>query len=309
MNKNSKIYIAGHKGLVGSALVRFLKEDGYTNLIFKNKDELDLTSYVAVEKFFSDEKPEYVFLAAAKVGGIFANDKYPANFIRDNLLIETNVIDNAYKNGVKKLLFLGSSCIYPKMAEQPIKEEYFMTGILEPTNEAYAIAKIAGIKMCQAYSKQYGTNYISVMPTNLYGENDNFDLETSHVLPAIIRKFDDAKINGYKEVALWGSGNPKREFLCVDDLADACVFLMNNYDSSEIINIGTGEDLSIKELAEIIKNVVGFEGNIVWDSSKPDGTMRKLLDVSKIQSLGWKHKISLADGIQETYEWYKANKV
>lgn len=309
ISKEAKIYIAGHNGLVGSALVRALKEEGYSNIITKDRSELDLTSYSQVEKFFTDEKPEYVFLAAAKVGGILANDKYPADFIKDNLLIETNIIDNAYKAGVKKLLFLGSSCIYPKNAPQPIKEEYFMTGALEPTNEAYAIAKIAGITMCQSYNKQYGTNFISVMPTNLYGQNDNFDLESSHVLPAMIRKFDDAKKSNATAVTLWGTGTPRREFLNVDDLALACLFLMNNYDNSEIINIGTGEDVSIFELANLVKSSVGYNGEIVWDTSKPDGTSRKLLDVSKLHSLGWKHSIEFVDGIKSTYQWYKENNI
>lgn len=309
MDKNAKIYIAGHKGLVGSALVRGLNKQGYNNLIVKTREELDLLSQNAVKDFFEKERPEYVFLAAAKVGGILANDTYPADFIRDNLIIETNLIDSAYKNGTKKLLFLGSSCVYPKNCPQPIKEEYLLTGELESTNKAYALAKIAGIVMCQSYSKQYGMKTISVMPTNLYGENDNFDLQTSHVLPALIRKFHDAKINGDSEVILWGSGSPKREFLYVDDLADACVFLMNNYDSSEIINIGTGEDLSILDLASMVKECVGYEGRIVWDSSRPDGTMRKLLDVSKIRSIGWKHNINLSEGIKMTYKWYKGNKI
>jgi len=307
MQKDSKIYVAGHGGLVGSALVRELEKQGYKNIVTKTREELDLTSQVAVSNFFMTEKPDYVFLAAAKVGGIFANDTYPADFIRDNLMIETNVIDSAYKNNVKKLLFLGSSCIYPKLALQPLKEEYLLTGELESTNKAYAVAKIVGIVMCQSYNKQYGTNFISVMPTNLYGEGDNFDLENSHVLPAMIRKFDDAKKSNSKEVTLWGTGNPKREFLYVDDLANACLFLMNNYDSSEIINIGTGEDLSILELANVVKEIVGYQGNIVWDSLKPDGAPRKLLDVSKIQSLGWKHSVSLREGIKRSYEWYKAN--
>ena len=308
MDKNAKIYIAGHRGLVGSAIVRELQKNGYTNIITKSHSELDLKSQIETEKFFSIEKPEYVFLAAAKVGGILANNIYPADFIRDNLMIETNVIDSAYKNKVKKLLFLGSSCVYPKSAPQPIKEEYLLTGELEPTNKAYALAKIAGIVMCQSYNKQYGVNFISVMPTNLYGEGDNFDLENSHVLPAMIRKFDDAKKNNAKEIVLWGTGKPKREFLYVDDLASACIFLMNNYDNSEIINIGTGEDLSILELANMVKEITEYEGNIVWDSSKPDGTPRKLLDVSKIKSLGWKHSINLKEGIKRTYEWYKTNR-
>lgn len=307
MNKDSKIYIAGHRGLVGSALLRELKKEGYNNIITKTHTELDLTSQANVMKFFQEEKPEYVFLAAAKVGGIVANSKYPASFIGENLMIETNVIDASYRNNVKKLLFLGSSCIYPRMAPQPIKEEYLLTGELEPTNKAYAVAKIAGIIMCQSYAKEYGMNAISVMPTNLYGENDNFDLENSHVLPAMIRKFDDALSNNLKEVVLWGSGSPKREFLHVDDLASACIFLMNNYSSPEIINIGTGEDLSILELANTIKEYVGYKGNIVWDSSKPDGTLRKLLDVSKLKALGWSPKIKLNDGIKRTYEWYKEN--
>jgi len=308
MEKNSKIYVAGHRGLVGSAIFRELQKNGYINIITRNHTDLDLTSQISVEEFFSKEKPEYVFLAAAKVGGIVANDKYSAEFIKNNLMIETNVIDFAYKNKVKKLLFLGSSCVYPKNCPQPIKEEYLMTGELESTNRAYAIAKIAGITMCQSYNKQYGTNFISVMPTNLYGENDNFDLENSHVLPALIRKFDDAKNNNAKEVGLWGTGNPKREFLYVDDLANVCVFLMNNYNDSEIINIGVGEDLSILELANMVKEIVGYEGEIVWDKSKPDGTLRKLLDISKIKSLGWKPNVSLEDGIKKTYDWYKENK-
>lgn len=307
MDKNAKIYVAGHNGLVGSAILRELQKNGYFNLLTKTRKELDLTRQDLVESFFDKENPEYVFLAAAKVGGILANDNYPADFIRENLTIETNIINSAYKNKVKKLLFLGSSCIYPKDSPQPIKEEYLLTGELEQTNKAYAIAKIAGIIMCQSYNKQYGTNFISAMPTNLYGEGDNFDLENSHVLPAMIRKFDDAKKNNLKEVILWGTGTPKREFLYVDDLAEACLFLMNNYNSSEIINIGTGEDLSILELANLIKDVVGYKGNIVWDSSKPDGTPRKLLDVSKIHSLSWKHSISLKDGIKKTYSWYKDN--
>ncbi len=307
MDKNAKIYVAGHGGLVGSAIVRELKKEGYQNILTKTREELDLTSQIEVEKFFIAENPEYVFLAAAKVGGILANDTFPADFIRDNLMIETNVIDCSYKHKIKKLLFLGSSCIYPKLALQPIKEEYLLTGELEPTNKSYAVAKIAGIVMCQSYNKQYGTNFISVMPTNLYGEGDNFDLENSHVLPAMIRKFDDAKKSDSKEVVLWGSGQPKREFLYVDDLANACVFLMNYYDNSEIINIGTGTDVSIFELANMVKEVTEYKGNIVWDSSKPDGTPRKLLDVSKIKSLGWHPEVELRDGIQKTYLWYLHN--
>src|SRR3989344_537492 len=307
MEKNSKIYVAGHTGLVGSAIVRELERQGYENIVIKTREELDLTQQRRVENFFEKERPEYVFLAAAKVGGILANDKYSADFIRDNLAIETNVIDSAYKNDVKKMLFLGSSCVYPKNSPQPIKEEYLLTGELEVTNKAYAVAKIAGIIMCQSYNKQYGTNFISVMPTNLYGENDNFDLESSHVIPAMIRKFNDAKRNNAREVMLWGTGSPKREFLYVDDLANACVFLMNNYDSGDIINIGMGKDISILELAKMVKEIVGYEGSIVWDSSKPDGTPRKLLDISKIKSLGWSPKVSLADGIKKTYVWYKNN--
>ena len=307
MDKNAKIYVAGHNGLVGSAVVRALKRTGYNNLILKTRKELDLTNQVEVKQFFVNAKPEYVFLAAAKVGGILANDTYSADFIRDNLLIETNIIDSAHQAGVKKLIFLGSSCVYPKLAPQPIKEEYLLTGELEVTNKAYAIAKIAGIIMCQSYAKQHGMRAISVMPTNLYGEGDNFDLETSHVLPAMIRKFHDAKIGNKSEVILWGTGLPKREFLYIDDLAEACVFLMNQYNDTSIINIGTGEDLSVKELAEMVKKLVGYTGKIVWDKNKPDGTPRKLLDVSKIKSLGWQPKIGLEEGIQKTYEWYKAN--
>jgi GDP-L-fucose synthase len=307
MQKDSKIFVAGHKGLVGSAILRALKNDGYANIITRSRAELDLLDQKAVRVFFETEKPEYVFLAAAKVGGILANRDMPAGFIYENLVIQTNVIDSAYRSGTAKLLFLGSSCIYPKLADQPIKEEYLMTGLLEPTNEAYGIAKIAGIAMCQSYNKQYGTNYISLMPTNLYGENDNFDLENSHVLPAMIRKFHDAKSAGMQEMTLWGTGTPKREFLHVDDLAQASIFLMNTYADSSIVNVGTGEDVSIKELAETVKAIVGYEGKIVWDSAKPDGTPRKLLDVSKIHSLGWKHTISLNEGIKKTYEWFLEN--
>lgn len=304
MDKSSKIYIAGHKGLVGSAIVRILEQNGYSNLVYKSSNELDLTQENQVYKFFEEEKPEYVFLAAAKVGGIHANNTYPADFLFQNLKIQNNVIDAAYRNNVKKLLFLGSSCIYPKLCSQPIKEEYLLTGALELTNDAYAIAKIAGIKMCQAYNKQHGTNFISVMPTNLYGSNDNFDLENSHVLPALIRKFHEAKEQKKPEVEIWGTGTPRREFLYVDDLADACLYLMNNYNSSEIVNIGTGEDVTISELAEIVKNITDFEGKLIFDTSKPDGTPRKLLDVSKLHSLGWKHKVSLEVGINLAYKWY-----
>lgn len=305
MNKNSKIYIAGHNGLVGSALVRKLQSEGFSNLILHTRQELDLLDQNAVADFFATERPEYVFLAAAKVGGILANQNNKADFIYENLQIQNNIIFNAKEFKVKKLLFLGSSCIYPKNCPQPIKEEYLMTGPLEETNDAYAIAKIAGIKMCQSFNAQYGTNFISVMPTNLYGPNDNFDLTSSHVLPALIRKFHDAKINHSNSVICWGTGAPKREFLHVDDLADACLFLMNNYNESEIVNIGTGEDLSIKELTELIQAKTGFSGKIEWDSSKPDGTARKLLNVDKLHKLGWKHQISLKDGINDTYKWFK----
>lgn len=309
METTSKIYVAGHRGLVGSAVVRALKSQGYDNLVLKTREELDLTDQKAVEDFFVSEKPEYVFLAAAKVGGIMANNTYSADFIYQNLTIETNVIHQAYKNNVKKLLFLGSSCIYPKNCPQPIKEEYLLSGELEPTNKPYAVAKIAGIIACQSYNRQYGTNFISVMPTNLYGPNDNFDFENSHVLPALIRKFHEAKLKEKNEVVLWGTGNPKREFLHVDDLADACVFLMKNYDDSEIVNIGIGEDISIKELAEIIKNITGFSGKIVWDATKPDGVARKLLDVSKIHQLSWRHKIGMEEGIKATHQWFVENQI
>lgn len=308
MDKNAKIYVAGHTGLVGSALVRELKKNGYNNILTRTHAELDLTKQSEVENFFGKELPEYVFLAAAKVGGILANDKYSADFIKDNLVIETNIIDSAHKAGVKKLLFLGSACVYPKVTQQPIKEEYLLTGELEPTNKAYAIAKIAGIVMCQSYHKQYGANFISVMPTNLYGEGDNFDLQNSHVIPAMIRKFHEAKENNLKEVVLWGSGSPTREFLYVDDLASACLFLMNNYNDPEIINIGIGEDMSIAELANMVKRVVGYEGSIVWDTTRPDGTPRRLLDVSKIKALGWNPEVSLPEGLQRAYVWYKENK-
>lgn len=307
MRKESKIYVAGHRGLVGSAIVRKLKEKGFENLILKTHEKLDLLDQKAVEGFFDSEKPEYVFLAAAKVGGILANKTKKADFIYENLQIQNNIIGSAWRSGVKKLLFLGSSCIYPKMCPQPIKEEYLMTGPLEETNDAYAIAKIAGIKMCQSFNEQYGTKFISVMPTNLYGPGDNFDLETSHVLPAMIRKFHEAKANGSESVVLWGTGSPKREFLHVDDLADATVFLMDNYDGSEIVNIGTGEDLSIKELAGIIGTVVGFQGETVWDTTKPDGTPRKWLDVSRLHALGWEHSILLDDGVLKTYDWFLKN--
>ncbi|MBP3041337.1 GDP-L-fucose synthase [Bacillaceae bacterium Marseille-Q3522] len=309
MNKDSRIYVAGHRGLVGSAIFRKLEQDGYTNLVYRKSSELDLRDKIQVDQFFAEEKIEYVFLAAAKVGGIVANNEFPADFIRDNLMIETNVIDAAYRYGVKKLLFLGSTCIYPKLAPQPIKEEYLLTGELEPTNDAYAIAKIAGIKMCQSYNRQYGTKYISVMPTNLYGKNDNYDLKTSHVLPALIRKFHEAKVKNAPFVEMWGTGTPKREFLYSDDLADACVFLMNHYEGNEIVNIGVGKDITIKELGEIVKAVVGFEGEIRFDTSKPDGTPRKLVDVTKLTALGWKASTELEEGIRKTYQWFLENEL
>lgn len=306
MEKTAKIYIAGHRGLVGSGLVRRLQADGYENLILRTSRELDLTKQAEVEKFFEAERPEYVFLAAARVGGILANNTYRADFIYQNLMIQSSVVHASYKSGVKKLLFLGSSCIYPRLCPQPMKEEYLLTGPLEPTNEPYAIAKIAGIRMCQAYNSQYGTNYISLMPTNLYGINDNFDLETSHVLPAMVRKFHEARVNGVP-VRLWGTGAAMREFLNVDDLADAALFLMKAYDSSEIINVGTGTESTIKELAELIRGIVGFAGEVIWDSSKPDGTPRKILDCSRLAALGWTPKISLEQGIRRTYAWYQQN--
>lgn len=294
---------------MGSAIARELQREGYANLVTRTREELNLLDDSAVADFFKKEKPEYVFLAAAKVGGILANKTYPADFIYENLVIETNIIHAAHAKGVKKLLFLGSSCIYPRACPQPIKEEYLLSGPLEPTNRAYAVAKIAGIVLCQSLAEQHGANFISVMPTNLYGPNDNFDLETSHVLPAMMRKFHEAKVGGKSEVALWGTGSPKREFLHVDDLAAACVFLMNRYDNSEIVNIGTGEDVTIKELAELVQRIVGYEGKIVWDTTKPDGVSRKLLDVSRLHGLGWKHRIDLPEGIKMTYEWYLANVV
>ena len=304
MDNNSKIYIAGHKGMVGSALVRRLEQEGFDNLITCSLDELDLLDQAATRAFFESEKPDYVLLAAAKVGGIMANNTWRGQFIYENLQIEANVIHSAYLSGVKKLLFLGSSCIYPKLAPQPIREEYLLTGLLESTNEPYAIAKIAGIKLCQAYHMQYGCNFISAMPTNLYGPNDNFDLETSHVLPALIRRFHEARVNRLPHVEIWGTGAPLREFLHVDDLADACFHLMENYDSPEIINIGVGQDLTIRELAELIKAVVGYTGMVKFDSSKPDGTPRKLLDVSRLHATGWRPKIRLEEGIRRTYNWF-----
>ena len=305
MDKNAKIYIAGHRGMVGSAIKRALKNSGYANLICKTKEELDLLDQSSVVEFFKNERPEYVFIAAAKVGGILANNTYPADFIYQNLQIQNNIIYNAHKYKVKKLLFLGSSCIYPKLANQPIKEEYLLTGLLEPTNEAYAIAKIAGLKMCQYYKKQYGANFISCMPTNLYGPNDNFDLENSHVLPALIRKFYEARKENKENITIWGSGTPKREFLFVDDLADACIFLINNYDGVDTINVGVGKDISISELAQMIKNIIGFSGEIIYDETKPDGTLKKLLDVSRINDLGWKAQTTLEDGLKKTIECYK----
>lgn len=305
MKKDSKVYIAGHKGLVGSTIVSELKAQSYSNLILASHNDLDLTIQADVKNFFREEKPEYVFLAAAKVGGIKANSENPADFFYKNSMIQNNVIHSAYKNGVKKLLFLGSSCIYPKNCPQPIKEEYLLSGYLEETNEAYAIAKISGLKMCQYYRKQYGVDFISAMPTNLYGPNDNFDLDTSHVLPALIRRFHEAKINNSPKVILWGTGSPKREFLHVEDLANACVFLMKNYSEESHINVGTGVDLTIRELANIISEIVNYTGEIDFDSTKPDGTMRKVLDVSKIQDQGWSHKVGLREGIEKTYEWYK----
>ncbi len=305
MEKNSKIFVAGHRGLVGSAILRLLQERGYSNVITRTRTELDLTDQARVNEFFEKEKPEYVFLAAAKVGGIYANNTYPADFIYQNLQVQNNVIHNSYRHGVKKLCFLGSSCIYPKFSPQPMKEEYLLDGKLEPTNEPYAIAKIAGIKMSQSYNRQYGTNNISVMPTNLYGPNDNFDLQNSHVLPALIRKFVEAKENHSPSVTLWGTGKPRREFLYVDDMADACIYLMQNYDSGEIINIGTGEDVTILELAELIRTTVGYHGTLEFDSSQPNGTPRKLLDVSKLRSLGWTAKIDLRSGIRKTIDWYE----
>ncbi|MGA3286533.1 MAG: GDP-L-fucose synthase [Bacteroidota bacterium] len=308
MNHSDKIYIAGHTGLVGSAILRSLQAQGYSRFLLRTIEELDLTKQSLVESLMQQEKPDYVFLAAAKVGGIHANNTYPADFIYINLQIQTNIIHAAYQSGVKKLCFLGSSCIYPKFAPQPIKEDSFLDGKLEPTNEPYAIAKIAGIEMCQAYNRQYGTNYISVMPTNLYGLHDNFDLKSSHVLPALIRKFIEARKEGTPSVTVWGTGSPKREFLFVDDLADACVFLMNQYNGSEIVNIGIGEDVTILELANIIKEEVEYNGTIVFDPTKPDGTPQKLLDVSKIHQLGWKAKTPLREGIRKTIQWYLENK-
>lgn len=307
MNKDSKIYVAGHRGLVGSAIVRNLEAKGYTNIIYRTHEELDLTNQADVQAFFKEEQPEYVILAAAKVGGIHANNTYPADFIYDNLMIQNNVIKAAHDYNVKKLLFLGSTCIYPKMAPQPIREEYLLTGALEETNEAYAVAKIAGLEMCKFFKRQYGDNFISCMPTNLYGPNDNFDLKSSHVLPALIRKFHEAKVNGSDTVEVWGTGTPLREFIYVDDMADACVFLMENYDGEQHVNIGTGEEVSIRELAETVKEVVGFDGELVFNTNMPDGTPRKLTTVDKLHGLGWKHKVSLNEGIRLAYEWFLEN--
>lgn len=312
MKKQSKIYVAGHRGLVGSAIVRKLDSLGYENIITRTSSELDLRQQREVDAFFAEERPDYVFLAAAKVGGIMANATYPGQFLYDNLIIQSNVIEAARKTGVKKLLFLGSTCIYPKLAPQPLKEEYLLTGVLEATNEPYALAKIAGIKMCRAYNIEYGTNFISVMPTNLYGQNDNFDLQTSHVLPALMRKIHEAKVTGAPTVTVWGTGTPLREFLHVDDLADACVYLMERYNAEEIgefVNVGTGKDISIRTLTELLCNVIGYEGKLVFDESKPDGTPRKVTDVTRLNQLGWEANISLRDGIVHTYKWYIENEV
>jgi GDP-L-fucose synthase len=307
MNLDSRIYLAGHRGLVGSSILRRLKAEGYQNIITRKSDELDLRDQESVSTFFADEKPEYIILAAARVGGILANSSFPAEFIYDNLMIQTNVFHQSYLHKAIKLLFLGSTCIYPKNSPNPLKEEYLLTGKLEPTNEFYAVAKIAGIKMCQAYNRQYHTNYISVMPTNLYGPGDNFDLETSHVIPALIRKFHEGKESNKKYVEVWGTGTPRREFIYIEDLAEACIFLMLHYDDSEIINIGVGRGLSILQLAEMIKGIIGYQGEIKFDRSKPDGTRSKLLDISKIKALGWEAKYDIKAGIKKTYEWYKKN--
>jgi len=307
VEKDAKIYIAGHRGMVGSAILRKLQQDGFTNFVFRTSSQLDLRNQQDVSAFFEKEKPDYVFLAAAKVGGIKANNSYRAEFLYDNLCIQNNVIHHAYVQQVKKLMFLGSSCIYPKLAPQPLKEEYLLTGALEPTNEPYAIAKIAGIKMCEAYRDQYGCNFIAVMPTNLYGINDNYHPENSHVLPAMLRRFHEAKLNNASEVVIWGTGTPKREFLYADDMADACVFLMNTYNEKEFVNIGSGVDIEIKDLAELIKEVIGYKGAIVHDLSKPDGTPRKLMDVSKLESLGWNYTVTLKEGIKLAYADFLKN--
>ena len=305
MDKQAKIYVAGHRGLVGSAIVRELNRWGYMNLVVRTHEVLDLENQQAVAEFFAEEKPEYVILSAAKVGGIGANAERPAEFIYKNLMIEANIIHQSYLHNVKKLLFLGSSCIYPRLAQQPIKEESLLTGALEPTNEAYAVAKIAGIKLCESYNKQYGTKFISVMPTNLYGINDNFDLQSSHVLPALLRKIHEAKINRSETVTVWGSGTPIREFLFVDDLANACIYLMNHYDGNKIVNIGTGIGITIKELAELVKTVVGYQGSLVFDASKPDGTPKKINDIGFLSELGWQAQVALEEGLRRTYAWYK----
>lgn len=307
LSKEAKVYIAGHRGMVGSAICRKLKEKGYRNLVFRTSKELDLTKQLDVQRFFEQEKPEYVILAAAKVGGIMANIESPATFLYDNLMIQSNVIDSAYKNGVKKLLFLGSSCIYPRLASQPMKEEYLLDGKVEPTNEGYAIAKIAGLKLCEMYNRQYGTDYISIMPCNLYGFEDNFDLVRSHVVPALIRKFHEAKIAGEKTVIVWGTGNARRELLFTDDMADAAVFLLESYSGNDFFNVGSGSDVSIGELAGIIKDVVGFEGNIQFDTSKPDGMPQKLMDITKLKGVGWQYKTELYEGLSKTYQWYLDN--
>lgn len=308
MQKQDKIYVAGHRGMVGSAIVRRLKQDGFNNIVVRTSKELDLRDQAAVSRFYAEEQPDYVFLAAAKVGGIVANNTYKGEFIYENLMIQNNVIHYAWVNGVKKLMFLGSSCIYPKLAPQPLKEDYLLTGVLEPTNEPYAIAKIAGIKMCDAYRAQYGCNFVSVMPTNLYGPNDNYDLKNSHVLPALLRKFHEAKESQAPEVVIWGSGTPLREFLHADDMADACFFLMQHYNEEGLVNIGVGEDISILDLAKMIKEIVGYEGRLVFDASKPDGTPRKLMDVSKLHALGWKATTGLKEGITSVYEQVKISK-
>lgn len=307
MDKNGKIYVAGHRGMVGSAIVRALEKNGYHNIVTRTHKELDLTRQDAVEAFFEEEKPDYVFLAAAKVGGIVANNEAPADFLYENMILEMNVIHSAFKNNVKKLMFLGSSCIYPRMCPQPIKEDYLLTGALEQTNEAYALSKISGLKYCEYLNRQYHTDYISVMPTNLYGPNDNYHPTHSHVLPALIRRFHEAKVDNLPYVTCWGTGKPLREFLYVDDLADACVFLMNNYSGNETVNLGTGKELTIKELTELVAKVIGYTGEIRWDSSKPDGTPRKLLDVSKLESLGWHYKTELEDGIRLSYQDFLTN--
>ncbi len=307
MQKRDRIFVAGHRGLVGSAVVRALRAQGFDNLLLRTRQELDLTDQAAVYRFFDSERPDYVFLVAGKVGGILANSSYPADFIRDNMMIQSNIIDAAWRCRARKLLDLGSSCIYPKLAPQPMTEDCLLSGALEPTNEWYAVAKIAGLKMCQAYRRQHGFDAISLMPTNLYGPSDNFDLDSSHVLPAMIRKFDDARQRGDDHVTLWGTGTPRREFLHVDDLAGACLYVMEHYEGEAFLNVGVGEDVSIRELAELVRRVVGFDGRIDWDSSKPDGTPRKLLDVSKLHALGWRARIPFEEGVRSTYAWYRAN--